>query len=149
VRERRLEHFQGHTARVPGRNADVVRAIYDEWGRGNFRAGTELYDPHVMLVLRPEFPDAGAYVGPEEVRGYMRRFLAEWTDAAIEAEEIVDAGDSVAVAVHQHGTGTGSGAPVAMRYWQVWTFRGDSVIRIESIEGREEALAAAGIRPRA
>ena len=36
-------------------NVEVVRRVYDEWGRGNFREGAELYDPHVLLVLRPEF----------------------------------------------------------------------------------------------
>src|SRR4051812_49028790 len=95
-----------------------------------------------MLVIREDFPESGVYVGQEEVRGYMQRFLADWTDAVIEAEEVVSEGDSVAVAVHQRATGSGSGASVDMRYWQVWTFRGAAVTRIESIKGRAEALAA-------
>jgi hypothetical protein len=33
-----------------------------------------------------------------------------------------------------------------MRYYQVWTLRGSSVIRIESIRKREEALEAVGLR---
>ena len=45
----------------------------------------------------------------------------------------------------EQAAGAGSGARVEMRYYQVWTFRGASVIRIESIRGREEALAAAGL----
>jgi hypothetical protein len=32
------------------------------------------------------------------------------------------------------------------RHYQVWTLRGSSVIRIESIREREEALAAVGLR---
>jgi ketosteroid isomerase-like protein len=131
---------------VPERNAGVVRGIYAEWGKGNFRAGTDLYDAHILLVIRDDFPDAGVYVGPDEVRGYMRRFLADWTDAVIEAEDVRCAGDSVAVAVHQHATGSGSGASVDMRYWQAWTFRGGAVIRIESIKERAEALAAVGLQ---
>jgi hypothetical protein len=42
--------------------------------------------------------------------------------------------------------GPESGAPVDMRYYQVWTFRGSSVIRIESIREREDALEAVGLR---
>jgi ketosteroid isomerase-like protein len=121
-----------------------VRGIYDEWGRGNFRAGPELYDEHVMLVLREDFPDTGVYVGMAEVRGYMRRFLEDWTDAVIEAGEIVEEGDSVLVAVRQRATGSGSGAQVDMRYWQLWTFRGPKVIRIESIKDRADALEEVG-----
>jgi ketosteroid isomerase-like protein len=107
----------------------------------------ELYDPYVVLVLRPEFPDAKAYYGPDEIRRYMREdFLADLEGAVIVGEEFLDAGDSVVVRVNQRATGAGSGAPVGMRYYQVWTFRGRSVIRIESIRGREEALEAAGLR---
>ena len=47
---------------------ETVRRIYDRWGRGDFRAGTELYDPEALLVLRPEFPESGTYRGPEEIR---------------------------------------------------------------------------------
>jgi ketosteroid isomerase-like protein len=127
-------------------NVEVVRQIYERWGRGDFRAGTELYDPYVLLVLRPEFPDAGAYCGPDEIRRYMRDdFLADLQGAVIVGEEFLDAGDSVVVRVYQQATGPASGAPVGIRYHQIWTFRGRSVIRIESIRGRHEALEAAGL----
>jgi ketosteroid isomerase-like protein len=129
------------------RNVEIVRQIYERWGRGDFRAGVELYDPYVLFVLRPEFPDPGAYCGPDEIRSYMRKdFLADLDGAVIAGEEFLDAGDSVVVRVNQQATGAGSGAPVAMRYYQVWTFRGRSVIRLESIREREEALDAAGLR---
>jgi uncharacterized protein len=124
---------------------EVVRGIYAEWGRGNFRAGTDLFDQHVVLVLRDEFPDSGTYIGRDEIRTYMRHFLADWTGARIEAEDIFSRGDTVVAAVHQQATGTGSGLSVDMRYWQVWTFRGNSITRIESIKTRPEALEAVGL----
>jgi ketosteroid isomerase-like protein len=125
--------------------ARVVRGIYAEWGRGNFRAGTELYDPNVVLVLRPEFPDAGVYLGRDRIREYMQQWLVEWTDASISAEEFLEFGDTVAVAVHQQAIGRTSGAPVSMRYWQLWTFRGASVLRIESVQERSEVVEAADL----
>jgi ketosteroid isomerase-like protein len=132
---------------VSQEHVEIVRRIYERWGRGDFRAGTELYDPYVLLVLRPEFPDARAYCGPDEIRRYMRDdFLADLEGAVIVGEEFLDAGDSVVVRVNQRAAGAGSGAQVGMRYYQVWTFRGRSVIRIESIREREEALEAAGLR---
>jgi ketosteroid isomerase-like protein len=128
-------------------NVETLRQIYERWGRGDFRAGTELYDPNVLLVLRPEFPDAGVYRGPEEIGRYMREdFLADLEEAVIIGEEFLDAGDTVIVRVNQVATGPGSGVRVGMRYYQAWTFRGKSVIRIESIREREEALEAAGLR---
>jgi ketosteroid isomerase-like protein len=132
---------------VSQENVEIVRRIYDGWGRGDFRAGTDLYDPGVELVLRPEFPDAGVYRGPDEIAKYMRDdFLADWEGAVIVGEEFLDAGDTVVVRVHQRATGPGSGAPVEMRYYQVWTFRGRGVTRIESVRERGEALEVAGLR---
>src|SRR5919204_6592084 len=128
-------------------NVEIVRRIYGEWGRGNFREGTELYDSHVLLVVRPEFGLAsGVYCGPAEVARYMREvFLAEWEGLVIAGDEFVDAGDSVLVRVHQRATGRQSRAPGQLRYFQVWTFRGASVIRIESVMERADALQAAGV----
>jgi ketosteroid isomerase-like protein len=72
-------------------------------------------------------------------------FLRDFADATISGQEFLEIGDSVVVRVEQRATGPRSGAPVHMRYYQVWTFRGSSVIRIESIMERADALAAAGL----
>jgi ketosteroid isomerase-like protein len=123
----------------------IVRRIYDQWGRGNFSAGLELFGPDTLLVLRPGFPESGEYRGPEEIGGYMRGFLEPWDDAVIAAESFIANGDCVVVGVHQQATGKGSGAPVEFRYFQVWTFAGETVLRMESIRERSDALEAAGL----
>ena len=128
-------------------NVEVVRRIYERWSQGDFRAGTELYDPYILLVLRPEFPEAGTYLGLEEIGRYMREdFLADFDGARIVGEEFFEAGDSVVVRVNQQATGPESRASVAMSYYQVWTFRGRSVIRIESVKTWAETLEASGLQ---
>jgi ketosteroid isomerase-like protein len=129
---------------MPETNVEIVRQVYERWARGDFRGGTEIFDPWVVLVMRPEFPDAGAYLGLEKISAYMRRFLEGWDHAVIEGEEFIAAGESVVVQVHQQASGLKSGVPVDMRYFQVWTLRGGAVIRIENVKGREEALEAVG-----
>jgi ketosteroid isomerase-like protein len=128
---------------------EIVRRIYRAWGRGNSREGAELYDPHALLVLRPEFGLASGewvYCGPDEVARFMREvFLPEWEGLVIAGDEFVDAGDSVVVHVDQRGTGRQSRAPGQLRYFQGWTFRGSSVIRIESVMARAEAFEAVGL----
>jgi hypothetical protein len=49
------------------------------------------------------------------------------------------------VRVDQRAVGPESRAPVSMSYYQLWTFRGEAVVRIESVKTREDALAAAGL----
>jgi len=127
-------------------NVEVVRDVYERWSQGDFRTSVDVFDPLVLLVLRPDFPDAGTYLGPERVAEYTRGFLEPWTRLTIEAEDIIDAGDSVVVAVRQHGVGGGSGAATEFRYFHLWSFRGPKVIRLENFRDRAEALEAAGLR---
>jgi ketosteroid isomerase-like protein len=127
-------------------NAEAVRGVYEGWSQGNFRASTDVLDPLVLFVVRPEFPDAGTYLGVGAVRDYTRGFLEPWTRIAIEAEEFTDAGDSVIVAVRQSGVGGESGAVTELRYFHVWTFRGGKAIRLENFRERAEAFEAVGLR---
>jgi ketosteroid isomerase-like protein len=129
---------------VTADTASIVRSVYERWSEGDFTT-QDVFDPNVVLVMRPEFPDTGVYVGTEGVAEYTRGFLEPWSRITIEAEEITVAGDSVVVAVSQRGTGTTSGALTEFRYFHVWSFRGGKAIRLESVRERAEALAAVGL----
>jgi ketosteroid isomerase-like protein len=130
---------------MPQENLDAIRRVYERWSEGDFQSPVDLFDPLVLFVMRPEFPDAGTYLGLESLAKYTRGFLEPWSGLTIDAEEIIDAQNSVIAAVCQRGTGGGSGAVTEFRYFQVWTFRGDKVIRLENVRERAEALAAAGL----
>ena len=125
-------------------NVAIVERIYDHWGRGDFKTHNVL-DEHALMVVRPEFPDTGTYLGHKGFADYTRGFLEPWSSITIEAEEIIPAGDSVVVAVRQRGEGDASGAVTEFRYFHVWTFRGGKAIRLETIRERDEALDAAGL----
>jgi ketosteroid isomerase-like protein len=128
-------------------NVEAVRTVYERWSEGDFRAAVDLFARHVLLVVGPDFAGSGPYLGAEEIGRYTREELLQtFTDFAMEAEEIVPAGDSVLVSVHQHGVGRASGVATEARYFTVWTFRGRKVVRIESFARRGEALEAAGLR---
>src|SRR5947209_6624913 len=109
-------------------NVEAVRAVFERWREGDFSATVELFDPNVVLILRPEFPDAGTYLGLEGVARYMRGFLEPWANLTMEAGELLAAGDTVLTDVRQRGVGTTSGIPTELRYFQLWTFRGGKVI---------------------
>jgi ketosteroid isomerase-like protein len=128
-------------------HVETLRGIYAEWARGNFAESDDVLDPDLVFILRPEFPDAGVYHGTAELRRYMQLFLSAWTGLTITPEEFIEAGDSVVVGVHQHGVGLESQIATEFRYFQVWTFRGPKVIRLEGVRTREEALEAVGLAP--
>src|SRR2546423_9145265 len=133
-------------------NVEIVRAVYERFSEADFRASMDLLDPHVVLVLGPEFapnlmasPIGGAFYGIEAVGTYTRGFLEDQT-VTMEAEEIVAVGDSVLVGVRQCGVGRASGVPTEIRYFTLWSFRGRKVIRLESFTKRADALEAAGLQ---
>lgn len=123
----------------------ALRAVYEEWGKGNFHAGVDLLDRLVLYIPTVEVPDAGYYVGPEGAKEFLRRWLESWTNLAVAADEFIEAGDSVVVIARQEGIGRDSGTPIEMRFFNVWTFRGRAVIRLEFFADRAEALAAVGL----
>ena len=106
----------------------------------------DLYDPLVLFVTHPNMPEAGHYLGPEDIRDYMLRLLPAWKTYTEEAEELIEAETSVVVAVRQSGVGLDSGIPAEVRFFAVWTFRGRAVIRLEIFRDRAEALEAVGLR---
>ena len=126
-------------------NVEVVAEVYAGWERGDFTVGTGLFDHHAVLVIDPAIPDGGVFLGQEGIRTYMLRFLDAWESLTIAAKSVRPAGDSVFVEVLQVGAGQGSGVPVEQRYFQLWTFRGDKVVRLETVLSESEALEAVGL----
>ena len=133
-------------------NVEAIRAVYERFSEGDFRASVDLLDPHVVLVLNPEFAPSiftaahEALYGTEAIAAYTRDLLDAWPDYTMEAEEIIAAGDGVLVGVCHRGMGRSSGVPTEDRYYTLWSFRGHKVIRIESFGERADALEAAGLR---
>ena len=126
-------------------NVEKVRAIYERWAHGDFTAGVELYDQGTVFILRREFPDSGVYVGPQQMDRYMRTFLEPWVRLTMSCLSIEAAGDTVLAEVRQEGQGARSGATTGFTYFQLWTFRGETLMRLEAIMHRAEALAALGL----
>jgi len=128
-------------------NVEAVRRVYDDWARGDFRAAADLYDPLVIFIPIREFPGAASYyLGPEGVREFMLGFLEPWTNLTIAAEELTEIGDSVIVAAKWRAEGKGSGALGERQVYDVWTFRGRRVVRLEFFSDRAEAVDAVGLR---
>ena len=127
------------------RKLEALERVYERWGQGDFTASLDVFDERVVFVMGPGFPEAGIYVGYEGVAEYTRGFLEPWSHITISALEMTPAGDSVVVEVRQRGMGEASGADTGFDYFQLWTFRGEKVIRLENIRERSDAFAAAGL----
>jgi ketosteroid isomerase-like protein len=125
-------------------NVDALRAAFGMYARGDFSPIGMLGD-EFELVISPEAPDAGTYRG-EEARRWLRAWVASFEGMTIEATEILDAGDKVFLGMTQRGRPPGSAVSVEGRWWQVSTFRGREIVRVEMFPDRAQALEAAGLR---
>ena len=140
-------------------NVESVRAIYERFGKGDFRASVDLLDPDVRFLMLSDDPEADyrrgqadrIYVGVEWVATGMRRLFEIWADLEMEAEEVTAIGDAVLVSVRQRGVLRVGGrrrrrrvAPTEFHYFTLWSFLGPKVTRIENFRERTQALEAAG-----
>ena len=85
------------------------------------------------------------YYGPDGVREFFRTWIGAFADWGYEADEVIDAGNSVVVQVHQWGRGKGSGIRVEHRFCQVWTLRNRKVVRLQAFPQKDLAFEAAGL----
>src|SRR5687767_6364070 len=92
--------------------ADRIRAMFAAWERGDFASHVELYDDDVQFSgAQPEGQVEAR--GPEGIRGFMRRFLADWGRYTVELHELEELDDCRFLATAtQHGTGTTSGMDI-------------------------------------
>ena len=127
-------------------NVETLRRIYASWEAGDFTVGLSTFERNVTLVIDRATLDGGVFVGADGVRRYMTSFLQAWESLTISAESFKDVGDTVLVEVKQTGIGQDSRVPVDHKYFQLWTFRGGKVIRLETIMREADALEAAGLR---
>ena len=124
-------------------NLDLVRR-----GIASVDAFWAMLDEHIVWDLRewPRLDLDGVYVGRDAVIRASRHYWGTWDDYSVEAEELVDAGPMVVVILRERGVGKSSGVPFDRLHPQLWTFRGDRVIRWDSFQTRADALEAAGLR---
>src|SRR6185437_14400588 len=121
-------------------NVEAVRAVYECWGRGDFRSTADIVAPEFEWEQVHGVVEPGSHVGAAANRA-LRRIFEVYEDFRVEAEEYVDAGDAIVVVAHAHGTARGSGMQMDQRLAQAWTVRDGKPVRMEQYPSRAEALA--------
>jgi uncharacterized protein len=129
-------------------NVDIVRRIYERWGRGEppwSGDALETYDPDVDWYM--PHPGLTAH-GLDELVRLWHRFLGTWDEYRIELEELRPVGDHhVLVFFSEHARGKGAGVQTESHPAALWTLKDGKVVRFESYADRAEALAVVGLRP--
>ena len=94
-------------------NAEIVRPIYDHWGR---RPVFEIYHPEMEWGWSDEFPDlGGVFRDPANPNPRSRRWLSDWEHWRAEADDFLEVGDHVVVLTRYLGRGRVSGVRSSRR----------------------------------
>jgi ketosteroid isomerase-like protein len=127
-------------------NVETVRQGLDALNRRDRATWMALVDPALENISPRDWPESGRIEGAEPIFDFFVEVQDSWEEiSTYEYDELIDAGDDK-VLTHMSARlkGKASGATVAWSYWQVVTFKGDKVARVEWFGDRTEALEAAG-----
>ena len=122
-------------------NVQILQRAFADYAREGVQPGRGYLAPDVVWNPYDEEPQ----YGEEAVLAYMQRWEHEWEDLRTIPEDFVDAGERVLVTVHFSGRGRSSGIQVDARLYEVYTFSGGKVVRMDEFNDRSAALEAAGL----
>ena len=130
---------------MPPGNVDLIRPIYDDWGRGNWRPRFDVYHPHMEWGWSDDFPGlAGVYEDHAHPNPRLRAWLSEWEHWRAEADDYLEIGDNVVVLASYYGRGKGSGVEIRQEGAHVFKVRDGKVVRLEIFANRRRALESVG-----
>jgi uncharacterized protein len=133
---------------MPDSNIDRLRAGYEALSSGDYESVRELIDPEIVLMDRPEVPDARTYLGYEGMLSTLRDTSDSFEGFRLDPEQFFENGDRIVAVLSMTGRGRASGVPVEERIAHLWTLRDGLAVELQAFTDPADALEAAGL-PRA
>jgi ketosteroid isomerase-like protein len=128
-------------------NVELVRSIYELWGRGDF-SSVDWSHPEIEFVVDAG-PASGSWKGLAAMAEVWRSFLSTWEEYRTEVERYRDLDDErVLVLLHVVGRGKASGVELAelrTKAANLFHVRGGKVTRLVLYQDRERGLAELGL----
>jgi ketosteroid isomerase-like protein len=125
-------------------NIALLREIYAEWGRGEFKR-VDIFDANVEFVTTGI--DSRTYHGVEGLVKGWYDFLGAWNDFRVDTDQILTGAhpDSYVVFVHLSGIGKESGVPTQSEAGNAIWFRDGKIVRMELHWDRDATLETVGL----
>jgi ketosteroid isomerase-like protein len=119
---------------VVGNNKELVRGIYEAFGKGDVPTVLAGLDANVEWKEAEGFPTAGTYTGHDAVvQGVFMPLVTEWEGFAVKPEALVGEGDSVVSYGTYSGACKATGKSMSARFAHVWKVRDGKVVSFEQI----------------
>ena len=132
----------GGTGLTPDARFEVVRRLYEAWGRADMPGPLECFHDDVEYVNPPGAIEPGTRTGVAEFARAGEKLLDAWEFWRAEPQDMRAEGDRVAVLVRYRARGRGSGAEIEGSESALFTFRDGKVARYEWFHGESDAFDA-------
>jgi ketosteroid isomerase-like protein len=131
-------------------NLDLVRLIYADWERGDFRSA-DWADPTIEFVLA-DGPEPGSWTGVAAMAQSARDWLSAWEDVRLKTDEYRELDDQRVLVLMHAGGGRGkiSGLELGQHGGGgavIFYIRAGKVTRVVTYFNRERGLADLGLAP--
>jgi ketosteroid isomerase-like protein len=128
-------------------NVELAREGFELWQRGDAEAFLSLIDPEVEWDLSA-YPVPGVEPEGRGIDGLVRMFaayLSGWNEYRVEANEFIDAGETVIAMLHEKVRVADSNNTLQRDVPYVWTFRDGKLCRFRVYQSKQEAFEAVGL----
>jgi ketosteroid isomerase-like protein len=126
----------------------LIGETYAAFNRGDLDAAVQHLDLDVDWSEPEQFPAGGRYRGRSGVIEYLDRVRQHWAFVESRPEDLVDVGENdVIVVVRTMARPHDRDRVYESRIADVYSFNGDSVVRMRAFAKPSEAFAALGVEP--
>jgi ketosteroid isomerase-like protein len=115
-------------------NGEIVKALYDAFGRGDVAAVLGAFDPEIQWREAESFlyADGNPYVGPQAVaEGVFQRLVSAVGNFAVLPERFIEGSDTVVAEGRYQGTMKATGTAVDAQFAHIWQLRDGKVVRFQ------------------
>lgn len=130
-----------------GKSGEIVKTIYDAFGKGDVPAVLGSFDPEIQWREAENFlyADRNPYVGPHAVAGgVFQRIVADVENFSVLPQHFVEGGDIVVVEGRYRGKMKATGKPVDAQFAHVWQLRDGKIVRFQQYTDTWQWAQAAG-----
>jgi ketosteroid isomerase-like protein len=115
-------------------NINVINRVYEAFGRRDFDAVLEDFDPTIVWIAAVNSPlaDRSPYRGLDEVRGVvLARIAAGFERLTVRVDEIFDAGEKVVVLGFYDGVYKPNGKRFQAQVAHIWTLANGKAVKFQ------------------
>ncbi|WP_447603521.1 nuclear transport factor 2 family protein [Nitrospira sp. Nam80] len=129
-----------------GKNGDIVKAVYDDFGKGDVPAVLGAFDPQIQWREAESllYADGNPYVGPQAVLdGVFHRILSDVEHFAVLPERFVEGDDAVVAEGRYRGTMKKTGTALDAQFAHIWHLGHGKVVRFQQYTDTKQWSEAA------